>query len=137
MRQVLLRASRVVNRDIVDGLRARGYSKLRSTHTTLLSNVDLAGTSVTVAAQRAGITKQAMGRLAAELEAAGYIAIRSDPKDGRASILRFTVSGRRLMQHSFELMAALERSYASKVGSRRFKTTMKGLATIVAALERT
>jgi DNA-binding MarR family transcriptional regulator len=135
MRQLLLRTSRIVNRDVAEGLRDRGYAKLRSTHTTLLGNVDLAGTSVTIAAQRAGITKQAMGRLAAELEAAGFIAIRNDPKDGRARILRFTRSGRRLMMHSFEVMAALERSYASRVGARRFTTTMRGLAMIVATLE--
>jgi hypothetical protein len=41
------------------------------------------------------------------------------------------------MLHSVEVMAALERIYASKVGARSFKTTMNGLATIVATLERT
>src|SRR5215472_5063667 len=75
MRQLLLRASRIVNRHVVEGLHGRGHTALRSTHTTLLSNIDLAGSSVTVAADRAGITKQAMGRLAAELEEAGYIQI--------------------------------------------------------------
>src|SRR5436305_12575845 len=84
MRQLLLRASRIVNRHVVEGLHARGYETLRSTHTTLLSNIDLAGSTVTVAADRAGITKQAMGRLATELEAAGYIRVRRDPKDARA-----------------------------------------------------
>src|SRR5262249_49390102 len=124
-------------RDVVAGLRAQGYAKLRSTHTTLLANLDLAGTSITVAAQRAGITKQAMGRLAAELEANGYLTIRNDPADGRVRVLRFTRSGRRLMLDSFAVMAALERDYASKVGAQRFKATMNGLALIVTALERT
>src|ERR1700761_8039380 len=73
MRQLLLRTLRVVSRDVLAGLHARGYVNLRSTHTTLLTNIDMAGSTVTVAANRAGITKQAMGRLAAELEEAGYI----------------------------------------------------------------
>src|ERR1700761_2977104 len=73
LRQLVLRASRIVNRHVVEGLQARGYADLRSTHTTLLSNIDLAGSTVTVAADRAGITKQAMGRLATELESAGDI----------------------------------------------------------------
>src|ERR1700759_1353992 len=81
MRQLLQRATRLVNRHVVDGLHARGYADLRSTHTTLLSNIDLAGSTVTVAAERAGITKQAMGRLASELEDAGYIRVRTDPHD--------------------------------------------------------
>jgi DNA-binding MarR family transcriptional regulator len=137
LRQLLLRMARIVNRDVVEGLRARGYPTLRSTHTTLLANVDLAGTSITVAAQRAGITKQAMGRLAVELQTAGYIAIKNDPNDGRVRMLRFTPSGRRLMLHSFDVMADLERNYASKVGARSFKATLDGLTAIVATLERT
>jgi len=80
MRQLLLRASRIVNRHVVEGLHARGYTDLRSTHTTLLSNIDLAGSTVTAAAERAGITKQAMGRLATELEDAGYIRIEAESK---------------------------------------------------------
>ena len=94
MRQLLLRASRIVNRHVVEGLHARGYTDLRSTHTTLLSNIDLAGSTVTAAAERAGITKQAMGRLATELEDAGYIRIEADPKDARARILRLSKTGK-------------------------------------------
>src|SRR5450755_4160500 len=85
MRQLLLRASRIVNRHVVEGLHARGYADLRSTHTTLLSNIDLAGSTVTVAADRAGITKQAMGRLATELERR-YA--RSVGRDRLAAVLR-------------------------------------------------
>src|SRR5215470_4598565 len=108
MRQLLLRASRIVNRHVVKGLHARGYSDLRSTHTTLLSNIDLAGSTVTAAAERAGITKQAMGRLASELEGAGYVRVQSDPKDARVRILKLTKAGRRLMLDSLEVMAELE-----------------------------
>src|SRR5215471_21724958 len=90
LRQLLLRASRIVNRHVVQGLQARGYSRLRSTHTTLLSNIDLAGSSVSEAAERAGITKQAMGRLASELEEAGFICIEADPEDARVRLIRLT-----------------------------------------------
>src|SRR5690349_24780575 len=90
MRQLLLRASRSVNRHVVEGLQARGYSGLRSTHTTLLSNIDLAGSSVSEAAERAGITKEAMGGLDSELEEAGYVRIEPGPKDDRVRALKFT-----------------------------------------------
>src|SRR3954447_25696353 len=116
MRQLLLRASRIVNRHVVEGLHARGYETLRSTHTTLLSNIDLAGSTVTVAADRAGITKQAMGRLATELQDAGYIRVRRDPKDARARVLKLTPSGKRLMLDSLEVMSGVERRYARLVG---------------------
>jgi DNA-binding MarR family transcriptional regulator len=135
MRQLLLRASRIVNRHVVEGLHARGYTDLRSTHTTLLSNIDMAGTTVTVAADRAGITKQAMGRLAAELEGAGYIRVQSDPKDARARVLQLTKTGKQLMLDSLEVMAKLERRYARSLGRDRLAAVLRGLAVFVEAAE--
>jgi DNA-binding MarR family transcriptional regulator len=136
MRQLLLRASRIVNRHVVEGLHARGYADLRSTHTTLLSNIDLAGSTVTEAAERAGVTKQAMGRLASELESAGYVRVQSDPKDARVRILQLTEAGRRLMLDSLEVMAELERRYARSVGRDRLTAVLQGLRTFVEKLER-
>src|SRR4051794_22946071 len=131
MRQLLLRASRIVNRHVVEGLQARGYSGLRSTHTTLLSNIDLAGSSVTEAADRAGITKQAMGRLASELEDAGYIRIEADPQDARVRVIRLTAKGNKLMRDSFDVMAELERRYAGMIGDGRLKRVLRGLSAFI------
>jgi len=135
MRQLLLRASRIVNRHVVEGLHARGYTDLRSTHTTLLSNIDLAGSTVTAAAERAGITKQAMGRLATELEDAGYIRIEADPKDARARILRLSETGKQLMLDSLKVMAELERRYARSVGRDRLGAVLRGLAVFIEGAE--
>jgi DNA-binding MarR family transcriptional regulator len=132
MRQLLLRASRIVNRHVVAGLQARGYSGLRSTHTTLLSNIDLAGSSVTDAAERAGITKQAMGRLAAELEKTGYVRIATDPEDARVRVLRLTARGTRLMLDSLDVMAALESRYARMIGDKRLAAILRGLSAFIA-----
>jgi DNA-binding MarR family transcriptional regulator len=137
MRQLLLRASRLVNRHVVDGLQARGYADLRSTHTTLLSNIDLAGSTVTDAAERAGITKQAMGRLAVELESAGYIRLRKNAEDGRVRILQLTNTGKRLMLDSLEVMADLERRYALSVGEDRLEALLQGLAIFIDSAEAT
>lgn len=136
MRQLLLGASRIVNRHVVEGLRARGYANLRSTHTTLLSNMDLVGSTVTVAADRAGISKQAMGRLATELARAGYIRVKGDPKDARARVLQLTKSGKQLMLDSLEVMAELERRYARSIGHDRLAGVLGGLAAFIAAAER-
>ena len=135
MRQLLLRASRIVNRHVVEGLQDRGYTDLRSTHTTLLSNMDLSGSTVTVAADRAGISKQAMGRLATELEAAGYIRVEADPKDARARILQLTKTGKKLMLDSLEVMAELERRYARSIGRDRLAAVLGGLAVFVEGAE--
>lgn len=130
-RQLLLRASRIVNQDVVEGLHARGYRLLRSTHTTLLSNIDLAGSTVTEAAERAGISKQAMGRLADELEDAGYIGVQEDPDDARSRVLKLTRSGKRLMLDSLEVMAQLEQQYARSIGRGEMTAVLQGLTAFV------
>lgn len=135
MRQLLLRAARIVNRQVVQGLHARGYASLRSTHTTLLSNIDLAGSTVTAAAERAGISKQAMGRLAAELEAAGYVTVRSDPADARARVLHLTESGLRLMLDSLQVMTKLEDDYAGLVGADQLAAVIEGLHAFIMRYE--
>jgi DNA-binding MarR family transcriptional regulator len=135
MRQLLLRASRIVNRHVVEGLQARGYSGLRATHTTLLSNIDLAGSSVTEASERAGITKQAMGRLASELEETGYIQIETDPKDARVRVLRLTAEGSKLMLDSLDVMAELECRYANMIGDKRLTAILRGLSAFIALAE--
>jgi DNA-binding MarR family transcriptional regulator len=135
MRQLLLRASRIVNRHVVEGLHARGYADLRSTHTTLLSNINLAGSTVTEAAERAGITKQAMGRLATELEDAGYITVRSNPADARARVLHLTKSGMRLMLDSLRVMADLQSGYARLIGHDPLSAVLDGLEAFIARSE--
>ena len=135
MRQLLLRASRVVNRHVVEGLHARGYPDLRSTHTTLLSNINLAGSTVTEAAERAGITKQAMGRLATELEEARYITVRGNPADARARILHLTKSGTRLMLDSLQVMTDLQKSYARLIGHDQLSAVLDGLEALLASAE--
>jgi DNA-binding MarR family transcriptional regulator len=136
MRQLLLRASRIVNRHVVAGLHARGHADLRSTHTTLLSNIDLAGSSVTAAAERAGISKQAMGRLATELEGLGYLRVEGDPSDARIRVLQLTETGERLMLDSLEVMAELERRYARSLGRDRLAGILQGLTAFVEGMER-
>lgn len=135
MRQLLLRASRIVNRHVVEGLRTRGYADLRSTHTTLLSNIDLAGGTATEVAERAGITKQAIGRLAAELEQAGFLRVESDPRDRRVKVLRLTDRGHQLMMDSFEVMANLERRYTRALGRLQLAQLRAGLTSFIDEFE--
>ena len=136
MRQLLLKASRIVNRHVVGELRARGYRGLRSPHTTLLSNIDLAGSSVTEAAERAGITKQAMGRLATELEEAGFIRVEIDSQDGRVKVLQLTDEGYRLMMDSLDAMADLEHRYARAMGRARLVALQRGLKCFIEEFDR-
>ncbi len=126
IRQLLLRASRVLNADIVEELIRRGYI-IRSTHTTLLSNLDDHGNKLSVVAARAGISKQAMGRLADELETLGYLLSVADEEDKRSRIIRFTANGWKLMIESFNALDAIEHRYANRIGVER----LEGLRSIL------
>jgi DNA-binding MarR family transcriptional regulator len=77
-----------------------------------------------------------MGRLATELEGAGYIRVQGDPKDARARVLQLTKTGKRLMLDSLEVMAELERRYARSVGRDRLAAVLRGLAAFVEGAER-
>src|SRR5579872_7014639 len=73
LRRLLAAASRALNRHITEELHRRGYEDTRPGHAALLANLDFAGNSVTEIAERAQISKQAMARLAVELEEMGII----------------------------------------------------------------
>ena len=76
-----------------------------------------------------------MGRLATELEDAGYIRIEADPKDARARILRLSETGKQLMLDSLKVMAELERRYARSVGRDRLGAVLRGLAVFIEGAE--
>jgi len=135
LRQRLLRASRFVNIAIVDGLHQHGFSKLSSTHTALLSNLDLEGSSLTIVAQRAGMSKQAMGRLADELISLKYITSTRSKDDRRAVKLKFTAAGLKLMNHSFTIMEDIENRCAGCLGDRNFENLLTSLHGIVDEFE--
>jgi len=137
LRQCLLRASRYVNVIIVENLHQRGFTELRSTHTALLSNLDLEGSSLTVVSQRAGITKQAMGRLADELVKLKYVTRTLNKNDKRSVIIEFTPAGLELMSYSFRIMEELENRCARRLGGNRFKKLLTSLQEIINELENT
>lgn len=135
LRQRMLRASRAVNAAIVGGLREKGFPALRSTHTALLSNLDMDGSNLTVVAQRAGMTKQAMGRLAEDLIRLGYVASIPDNKDRRAINLIFTESGLELMHQSFAVMDDIERRCIERIGKGPYQILLTGLEEVAEELE--
>src|ERR1051325_7602696 len=104
----LARVLRVYNRRLVDGLHDRGFTDFSSGFAPLLSNLDVEGTRIGVIASRAGVTRQAAGQLLREIERCGYIERRAAKDDARATVVRFTSRGRRLLASVFELVDDIE-----------------------------
>jgi DNA-binding MarR family transcriptional regulator len=135
LRQRLLQASRQVNIAIVKGLNDLEFDELRSTHTALLSNLDLDGASLTVVARNAGMTKQAMGRLADDLVHLGYITKTPDKTDRRTVHLTFTDKGLDLMHKSFAVMDEIEKRCANCIGLDSYRKLLASLSKIAKELD--
>ena len=101
-------------------LRARGHA-LQPSHAGVLEHLPTEGCRLTELASRAGISKQAMGQLVAELEELGYLECAADPDDGRAKIVHFSRAGLELLQDSRDIVDEIWEHYAARIGENRLR----------------
>ena len=131
LRQLLLRASRIINQDVTIALRAAGFKDLKNSQVFCLAHIDLNGTSIVDLAERSNVSKQAASKLVSELVALGYLSSSQVPSDGRAILVQFTPRGRSLMQHSFALFADLERDDSRRLGAQTYSVLKRALQELV------
>jgi DNA-binding MarR family transcriptional regulator len=110
------RAARAYSELALQKLRERGYDGLTLFHTALISNLDLQGTGITTLADRAGVTKQAMGQLVAELEERGFVKRLPNPDDKRAALIQFTEAGWQFLQDAYHVKNEIEAEYTGVLG---------------------
>jgi DNA-binding MarR family transcriptional regulator len=96
---------------------ARG---LRSSQIRLLSLTPVDGMRVTDLAGRVGMTKQALGEFANELERQGLLETVRDPADRRVRILRPTRRGRQAVAAAEGLIAEIEDEWRERLGPRKW-----------------
>ena len=75
----------------LSNLLARG--QVGAAHIHITRHLSSGGSRLTDLAERAGMTKQAMGALVNQCEAWGMVSRAPDPTDGRAQQVRFTATG--------------------------------------------
>lgn len=90
---------------------------VRGSQMRLLQLTPPEGLSATQLALRAGMTKQALGELAASLEARGLIESVSDPTDRRLRIWRPTDVGREASAAADRAIATVERRWRRRIGA--------------------
>ena len=120
--RLLLRAQRDFDAALNARLRERGYPDVRLAHSALFAHIDPEGTRSSELAERAGMTKQGMGQLVADLEKKGYIERVKDPEDGRARVVRLTKKGLRHVRDAREIIGEIEEAYARRLGDGRLET---------------
>lgn len=74
-----------------------GFEDFKMAYMPVLMNISLQGTNNTELASHARVTKQAMSKVAKELQKLGYIKSKVDPRDKRSATIMLTDRGKRLV----------------------------------------
>ena len=103
-----------------------GYGDIREAHLQVFGAIDWRGTRLTDLAARADMTLPAMSELVDDLQRAGYLERRPDPRDGRAKLIGPTRKGRHAIVQALRAVREIEASYARIVGDEQF-TVLVGM----------
>jgi len=98
----------------LSNLAARG--QLTASHTHITQHLALEGSRLTELAARAGVSKQAMGKLVDQCEAWGLVQRQSDPRDARACLVMFTAIGLSWLQAFEEAVTQAQDELHAAVG---------------------
>ena len=98
----------------LSNLAARG--RLTASHIHITRHLALGGSRLTELAQRAGVSKQAMGKLVDQCEAWGLVQRQSDPLDARARRVVFSAVGLAWLQAFEDAVAQAEAELRAAVG---------------------
>lgn len=108
-------------------------------HSVVLRNMDIEGTPLSVITKRAGVSRQAVAKVASQLVVMGYVKTAPDPGDRRAKMLKLTPKGLTLFTDSMEIYDEVERELVERIGRRRleeFRSTLKEISQPVPASRR-
>ena len=112
----------------------RGFADVTPSHTTVMKVLGPEGNRITELARRAVMTKQSMGYLVEQLEAAGYVDRAPDPSDGRATIVRRTPKGWAYNKAAAEEVAAVQREWTRLLGEGKMQQLLHLLLELTTAL---
>jgi DNA-binding MarR family transcriptional regulator len=91
-------------------------AQISAAHVHITRHLELQGTRLTDLAQRAGMSKQAMGDLVDQCAAWGLVTREPDPRDARARMVKFTATGLAWLQAFQEAVAQAEQEFRAEVG---------------------
>lgn len=115
-------------------LHYRGFREVTDSNSTVMKLLGTEGDRITELARKAGMTKQSMGYLVEQLEAASYVERVADPMDARAVIIRRTKKGWAYNRAAADEVAKLQEEWAQLLGPAKMKALKSLLAELVAKL---
>ena len=108
-----------------------GVNDFRLSDVQVIARLPTSGTRITDIAARAGITKQAAGKLVTSLEERGYVKRLADPNDGRAQRVVLSERGWKLLRAARTAIDAIEADWVQVIGAsemKRLKQTLLKLS---------
>lgn len=129
--RLLLIAQRNFSATALVKLHERGHTGLHLAHTNMLRHLDVDGTRITTLAERAGVSKQAIGNLVGELEAKAYVLREPDPQDRRAVRIRFTATGWQFLQDAYVVKREIETEYSTVLGEHGMQELQRLLRQLI------
>lgn len=128
---LLAAAARALSAELDAGLVAAGFTDVRAAHAPVFQVIDPEGTRLTVLAERAGMTKQAMGELIRHLTDRGYVEVGPDPADGRARLVRLTDAGWAVVAAGVRVVERFDRHLDQVVGAAEVERLRTMLTRII------
>lgn len=102
---------------LLERLAEAGHPDIREGYGCVFGFIDSEhGSRLTDIAERAGLTKQAVGEAVSDLEQLGYLAREPDPLDKRAKIIKLSERGRDAYWTGRRLFAEIEQEWAEQLG---------------------
>lgn len=105
----------------------QGQTPVTRAQGMLLINIALGERRPTRLARTMGVTKQAVSLMLGDLTAAGYIFIKPDPEDARASLIEFSPQGQTELENIFATLEHLEDHLATVLGQDRMSVLRAAL----------
>lgn len=91
-------------------------AQISAAHIHITRHLDLQGTRLTELADKAGMSKQAMGDLVDQCEAWDLVRREPDPRDARARLVVFTPTGLLWLQAFKDAVSQAEREFRAEIG---------------------
>jgi DNA-binding MarR family transcriptional regulator len=110
---------RAMETAVLSALAAAGFDDITLAQARVFQRIAPDGSRLTELAAAAQVTKQTAGSLVDQLERAGYVERRPDPRDGRARLVVVAERGAAAVRASQEVVAQVEARWAAHLGEVR------------------
>lgn len=114
---------------VLDTLRAHGHD-LPLNQARVFQRIDPDGSRLGELAKAAQLSKQTVGSIVDQLEAAGYVRRIPDPADRRARLVAVTPKGEELVKLGVPVINRIEAEWEAELGPTRMRQLRRSLAAL-------